>query len=406
MGRPLNKKYFGNRNIGSTSVTTDDGIGGNGVASAAVTVAGSYTTTRPLFTFSAPTIPGGVTATGTVTSEILSAAVGGVQTRAYPITAGAISFVGGTTTATFTATVTSSALSTVVRASATTLGFDTTTTAMISGTSIHITGASITGTLSIGGVAIAAGQIYYVGAPTGATTATLYANYADSVAATNPLTIVAGTGVGGATFTRGVTHGTVTALTPVARGEFGILAAGAQTAVCATFGEGLALTPTYRGKSVVITEKGSGYITAPTVVAGTGYVAGGITVATVALLTDSGNVGSVTNQENSITMTARLTGGTAVTVDIIKQVSGRRYKVTDGTRTGIVTLKASVATAAGEGSIRLVDTDGGTYFATKITSRKATITRGDGVQAAFVTGTAVPWNMTAATATSLLIDNA
>ena len=32
MGRPLNKKYFGNRNIGSTSTTTDDGIGGEGLA--------------------------------------------------------------------------------------------------------------------------------------------------------------------------------------------------------------------------------------------------------------------------------------------------------------------------------------------------------------------------------------
>jgi hypothetical protein len=406
MGRPLNKKYFGNRNIGSASVTTDDGIGGNGVASAAVTVAGSYTTTRPLFTFSAPTIPGGVTATGTVTSEVLSAAVGGVQTRAYPITAGAISFVGGTTTATFTATVTSSALTNVVRASATTLGFDTTTTAMISGTSIHITGASITGTMTIGGVAIAAGQIYYVGAPTDTVSATLFATYDNAVTATSPLTIVAGSGVTGATFTRGVTYGTVTALTPINRGAFEALVTGSQAAVCTTYGAALTITPTYRGKSVVITEKGSGYITAPTVVAGTGYVAGGITVATVALLTDSGNVGSVTNQENSITMTARLTGGTAVTVDIIKQVSGRRYKVTDGVRTGIVTLKASVATGEGEGSIRLVDTDNGTYFATKLTAHKATITRGDGVQAAFVTGTAVPWNMTAATATSLLIDNA
>ena len=101
----------------------------------------------------------------------------------------------------FTAGVTSSPLSTVVRASATTLGFDTTTTAMIPGTSIQITGASITGTMSIGGVAIAAGQIYYVGAPTTAVSATLYATYANALAATSPLTIIAGTGVGGATFT-------------------------------------------------------------------------------------------------------------------------------------------------------------------------------------------------------------
>jgi len=157
--------------------------------------------------------------------------------------------------------------------------------------------------------------------------------------------------------------------------------------------------------TVTVTEKGSGYTTVPTATCALGGGTGNPTLTPV-LTVDTGNVGSATNQENAILMTARLTGGSAVTVDIIRQVSGRRYKVTDGTRTGIVTLKASVATTAGEGSVRLVDTDGDTYFATKLTAHKATITRGTGVQAAFVTGSAVQWNMTAATATSLLIDNA
>jgi hypothetical protein len=67
MGRPLNKKYFGNRNFG-TAVTTDDGIGGKGIAS--VTIAGvwsGFTQATSTVTFSAPQLPGGVTATGTVT---------------------------------------------------------------------------------------------------------------------------------------------------------------------------------------------------------------------------------------------------------------------------------------------------------------------------------------------------
>ena len=92
--------------------------------------------------------------------------------------------------------------------------------------------------------------------------------------------------------------------------------------------------------------------------------------------------------------------------DVKKQVSTNRFKVTDGTLTGIVKLTDSLANAAGEGSVRLLDTDGGTYFATKLTARKAVITRGTGTQTAFVTGTSVKWNMTAATADSLLIDNA
>ena len=234
MGRPLNKKYFGNRNVGSASVTTDDGIGGKGIAS--VTIGGSwsgFTQATSTVTFSAPQLPGGVTATGTVT-----------------ITAGA---------------------------------------------------------------------------------------------------------------------------------------------------------PTL----VTMTEKGSGYTSLPTVtIADSDVGAETSGTATAVFEVDSGNIRSATNNENAISMTARLTGGTAGAVDIIRQVSTNRFKVTDGTRTGIVKLKSSIATAAGEGSIRLVDSDTNTYFATKITSRKVVITRGTGVQTAFATGTAVKWNMTAATADSLLVDNA
>ena len=66
MGRPLNKKYFGNRNVGSSSTTSDNGIGGEGVASVTITNGGSnYDPTTTTVTFSAPQLPGGVTATGT-----------------------------------------------------------------------------------------------------------------------------------------------------------------------------------------------------------------------------------------------------------------------------------------------------------------------------------------------------
>ena len=75
MGRPLNKKYFGNKNSPYTdfqgTTTPDSGIGGR-VASVTLGTLGSYTT-RPTVQFSAPTLVGGVTATGTVTSEALSA---------------------------------------------------------------------------------------------------------------------------------------------------------------------------------------------------------------------------------------------------------------------------------------------------------------------------------------------
>jgi hypothetical protein len=80
MGRPLNKKFFGNRNIGSISTTTDNGIGGQGVASVTLNALGSYTT-RPTITFAVPTLPDSVRATGTITSEVNSVTtVGGTQT--------------------------------------------------------------------------------------------------------------------------------------------------------------------------------------------------------------------------------------------------------------------------------------------------------------------------------------
>ena len=314
MGRPLNKKYFGNRNVGSASTAADNGIGGKRVASVTIDTPGSYTTATTV-TFSDPdkTLLGAVTATGTLVYEALSATV--------------------------------------------------------SGTMVGYSVGDLLTVTTAGGSAIA-----YV--------ATIGGTGGDDVLTVN----FTGTGA--------------------SRGSFTSLAAGAQATTTDDGGTGCTLTVTYRVKSVTITEPGSGYTNATDAAI---TFAAGAGVGTVVMESDGQNYGNqnpVGTNENSITMTARLTGGTAVQVDIIRQVSTKRFKVTDGTRTGIVTLKSSVATDAGEGSIRLVDTDGGTYFATKITSRKATITRGTGVQAAFVTGTAVQWNMTAATASSLLVDNA
>ncbi len=80
MGRPLAKRFFGNRNLGSASTSADNGIGGQGIASVTLNALGAYTT-RPTITFPAPTLPSGVTATGTITSEVESVtAVGGTMT--------------------------------------------------------------------------------------------------------------------------------------------------------------------------------------------------------------------------------------------------------------------------------------------------------------------------------------
>ena len=339
MGRPLNKKYFGNRNIGSSSTTADNGIGGEGVAS--ITLAGAnnssgFTAGASQISIATPTLPNGVRATAALVvgpaGALLTIAAGTSGTNVTTLTPSGTAVA---VTQTFTGLTQKStngsgtgAVFTVVRTGGTSYGANTVVTCTTKGTGYASTNTIVIDGASLGGVTT-----------------------------TNDLTITLGGTVAGS--------GTITGFT--------------------------------------ITEKGSGYTTVPAVTLSTGSQ--GTLTATAVLTVDTGAVGSATNQENSILMTAYLTGGSAATVDIIRQVSTRRYKVTDGTRTGIVKLKSSVATAAGEGSIRLLDSASGTYFATKITSRKATITRGTGTQ--FATGAQVKWNMTAASANdSLLIDNA
>jgi len=299
MGRPLNDKFFGNRNRGSSSTAADDGIGGTAVASVTLGTLGSYTV-RPVATFSDPDLlaEGGVRATGTVTSEVLSATIAGGAAGSGGYTAG------------------------------------------------------------------------------------------------NILTVA--TAVGTATFTVAtVSAGGVATVTPLDRGSFtGPLATGAQTTTVAvgagtTTGTGCTLVLTYRAKAVVITEQGSGYSHATdAAVTFTQSVTG-----TSVMIVDTGLVGTAGSQENAINMTAYLTGGSSVLVDIKKQVSTNRYKVTDGTRTGIVKLKASAVAAAGEATVVATDATGCTYYVTKLTAHKATLTRFGGGSYEFATGAAVPWTM-------------
>lgn len=82
MGRPLNKKYFGNRNLGSSSTTADDELGGKRVSSVTIDDGGSYTT-RATVSFSTPDLTGAgaVQAIGTCTMEIdtITVSTGGLD---------------------------------------------------------------------------------------------------------------------------------------------------------------------------------------------------------------------------------------------------------------------------------------------------------------------------------------
>lgn len=82
MGRPLNKKYFGNNNDGVVNTTADNQIGGEGISSINWSNLGLFrgndSTNSPLvgLALPAPTIPTGVQATWTVTFEVASVSTG------------------------------------------------------------------------------------------------------------------------------------------------------------------------------------------------------------------------------------------------------------------------------------------------------------------------------------------
>lgn len=445
MGRPLSKKYFGNRNVGAdgtyatgSTLTVGAEVGGQAISGIGSITAGSFTGAQAdaaTLTFPSPLIADGVTATGTPNFKVLTATISGTQTRAYPVAAGALSLGSNSATSTYTATVTTAALGSVIYASASTISFSTTTNAMISGTSIVISGASITGSMTIGGVALAAGQTYYVGAPTTATAATLYATYAKAVAGNSGdiLAISNGTTTG-ATFTFGTIYGSVTAVTvvnggAVAKGAVATYAAATAPSTTDNSGTGLLITPaTFGLTSATMTAKGSGYATATsgqsyTVTIGSNQSA----AASATPAADTGAVGSVTNRENAIVAYAYISGTGLVEVDIQKQQSTKRYRVNanteearTGTRMARIRYDAEADGTAGytaaegiELNIVATDSAGGTYLVRKLWNRTCTlqpmaITRlSSSAGSQFTANTKVKWTFGTATANvTVQIENA
>jgi hypothetical protein len=156
-------------------------------------------------------------------------------------------------------------------------------------------------------------------------------------------------------------------------------------------GTGAAATITYGVSGIVVTEKGSGYTT----VADAGITfSSGTAAATPVLTTDDGIPYSADNQENAIIVYANTDNNGSKIGDIIKQRSTKRFLVTTADGTAICALKSSAVSAEGEMTITAVDSDGGTYFVTKIGSRRCTITRGTGTQ--FATDSSVSWSFDAA----------
>ena len=165
--------------------------------------------------------------------------------------------------------------------------------------------------------------------------------------------------------------------------------------------------------SITIVEAGSGYTSVPTATAATGVI--GTTTLTAVLQADTGAVGSVTNQENAITVRAFIpaaNGGTGTNGgDIIKQVSTTRFKVKTANGTGICKLEtANYTLTAGKMTIKATDSQGYNYLVAKITSRKVVLVpnaAGGTIGTQFASGATAKWTFGSAVAnTTVTIQNA
>jgi len=425
MGRPLNKKYFGNRNLGTGGYQVtgglsnsqnyaDDNIGGQGVDSVVIGGEGGegrYTNTVPTVTFSAPSIPGGVTATASaVHVEALSASVDTAGTGyAYGDvlklnpdgvwTAPQMSF---TVTALKTATLTilndGSAVDTNDEYT-----FDgaydggSWTTPLV----VRITGSS-------GGNATAF-TVLQAGVWTGAAAPTT------TTGATRTQT-AAGQDYNGQDLQFNITSWGVATVSVTEAGDHTEVPGDVETSVATSATPssgrtGAKLFVEYGVIAVDMDEKGSGYISTadaePTFSNGDIYTAYGSSV----LTTDSGGYAgtfgdnmNAGNQENAILIYANIGGEEAALGDIIKQTNSRSYKVKNDDGIAVVKLVAA-SPAIGEATITATDSDGGTYYVTKLTAHKALLTQNTGTQ--FETGSSVKWTFDSAEEDySVTIENA
>jgi hypothetical protein len=387
MGRPLNKKYFGNRNPG--------GIGSESVVSYGTYVAGSGWTATPTASISPPTVPGGATATGTFLYSAKSAAVAVGGTTAYP-TGTVVSVAGGAsfTVATLAATTT---LNTVTIGTTANLTFSTTTLPVAVGTSILVGGVD----------SVPCGLLpstYYVSAspaPT-ATSFTLTSTFANAIAGTNNLgATTAGATTGLIFTTRDGTNpaGTVATVTLSTAGSYSTFTATPVATTNTVSATGLTLDLTYGLLSVTVVGGGSGYVNAADAALVFSPAATPTNASATAVLTNA--------SENSIVIRAKTTsGGTVQVGDIIKQSNTRSYKVETADGIKVCKLVADDTPAFREAYIIATAANGSTYYVTKLTAHRATLVYKAGTNLPELDGNAVPWTFDSTANGRVIIENA
>ena len=417
MGRPLNKKFFGNFNIGTNGYTPvpngniggDDGIGGEGVANVNFSGGniGAYLARIPAVTFATPDLPGGVQAAGSVTHVQAVTAEVWAEGQGYNV--GDIFSIPGTgTTSTFRVT-SLRVQSFSVDAAYDSEGegnnnYDGTESIVLDSTNSN--GGNSTNWAS---------PFRIFPANVGGTTATDHSFISGTVAASGRWT---GTGTPPAYFnltsdnTRstagadgqhngfpaygqgsGDTNGAGARINIVwGIGEIELVTAGDYTAVSAAHVSVTRVsgaTPSvaaqmdvyYGVKTVAISQKGSGYTAIADALPTFSTVSGSEVRATgAAVLTtdsgarDGGNLNVATNQDNAIITHANVGGEGGVLIgDIREQVGSRRYRVTTSDGTAVCKLVADNTPATKEAYVQATDDNGNTYYVIKLTAHRATL---------------------------------
>ena len=379
MGRPLNKKYFGNKAAPYTDfqgiTTPDSGTGSEGIASFLISGTNNNYTAIPSITISPPTVPGGVQAVAGQVSMIAKSATVDTATTGdnysgedYQI-GDQLTVAGGTGTA---------AVFTVSRIATSLVGRQAAGQDYEAGNTITFSGAgwqtpliiTVTAVDGLGGI-----DTFVVTQPGVRTTA----------APVDPLTGgTTGQGTGVDTNGTGATFNVIWGVSQVSLTTAGLYTAlptnpVATTTNSSTGGEGCTLTVSYGINSIAVATAGSGYLSAPTV-------------------TFSGNASAtavLTSSAPAAIKAVAYVDGDALDADIIKQVNDRSYKVETTNGVAVCELVTNGApNAEGEMTIKATDSDGGTYFVAKLTSRKAILVPDTGIQ--FAAGKAAKWSLTTA----------
>ena len=450
MGRPLNKKYFGNRNIGrngregiefqngyngdgltseghevSTSYPLgDDGIGGEGIAGVAfgASVAdtsygsGAYLDRMPVVSsINKPTLPGGVQAVAAVTH--VQAVHGNPNVSGTPN--GADYLTGDILTVT-TGTAATPAKFTVGALQVS--GF--TIVAGNDGNTSH--GYAVGDPLNFAnGVVLTVATINSSGYPTdrGVVTSCTLTNTGSYTGTTPPTGTVGHTNtLGGQGCTVNFSWG-VKSVTVLQAGDYTAVASNA-SATTVTHGDltassatGCTLDIWYGIKTITVSEKGSGYTGAETITF-SATTDGSETRATgtITLTQDTGAVGSATNQENAIIAYVYQDDERKI-ADIVKQTGSRRYvfitsgyieESTDKEDEAVQGyLVAHLADAPDEANITATDSAGKEYWVTKLTNGRARLARKDGTGGyVYATGNQAPWSFTTTANGRVIIENA